>query len=176
MPASCLTQWSARKSTATTQERYHFIPNNCIPYDGREHIFIGAWKLGKIQPRATLPVAVQRAGGGSWQQWGQSTGVCVRTTASEGAKAARREYGTPPGQLRAMLIQLLFKTIFLSDLLSNRSVFSVLLTCRVPAAAGACPAPPGTGRKAEGSKAVRSSQIKVAPSLPIVSIIDYSHR
>lgn len=75
-----------------------------------------------------------------------------------------------------MLIQLLFKTIFLSDLLSNRSVFSVLLTCRVPAAAAACPAPPGTGRKAEGSKAVRSSQIKVAASLPIVSIIDYSHR
>jgi len=68
-----------------------------------------------------------------------SSGVCMHTTASEGAKAAKHEKRTPPGQLREMLIQLLFKAIFLSDLLSNRSVFNVL-TCRVPAAAGAGPA------------------------------------
>lgn len=56
----------------------------------------------------------------------------------------------PPGQLTAMLIWLLFKAIFLSDLV--RSVFNVLLTCRVPGAAGAWPAPSRHWQKGGGEQ------------------------
>lgn len=72
---------------------------------------------------------------------GCGSSACMHTAASEGATAARQEKRMAPGQLRAMLIQLLFKAIFLSDLMSHRSVFNVPLTCRVPAAAGAQAAP-----------------------------------
>lgn len=104
-------------------------------------------KLGKIQPRATLSVVGHRKWGGSQQEQGQSIGVCRHTSASEGAGAGKFEKRSPSGQQRAMLILLFFK--FFSDLLSNKSVFNVSLTFRVPVLASAQTAPPGTGRKAE---------------------------
>lgn len=48
----------------------------CIPYDGKEHIFIEVQNLGKIHPRATLPVVWHRMWGGTRQQQGQTIRVC----------------------------------------------------------------------------------------------------
>lgn len=146
--------------------------HTCIPSDGGEYIFTGARNLTEVQHRATLPVWGHRTRGGLRQQWGQSSRVCVPTAASEGAKATRR---APPGRLRAKLIQLLFQDIFLPDLLSSRSVFTFPSPAESLQQLVPDQLPPGTGRKAKGSKAVRNSQIKVAPSLLIVSITDYSH-
>ena len=104
MTASCPTQWLERKSMETGQKWYHLIHAKCVPHDGGEYVFGGAWNLSEIQPRAVLPVSVHRTRGGLWQQRGLHAHHCFggsqgsKTREENASRTAERNADSAPFQ------------------------------------------------------------------------------